>query len=310
MSNRALYERLFRQALLIREVEQRIVDLYPTDRIQSPVHLSIGQEAVAVGVCHGLTNEDLLFGTYRGHAFYLAKGGDLKRMMAELFGKVTGCGRGKAGSMHLAAPEVGFMGCSAVVASSIPHAVGAAWAAKVLGKGSIVVAVFGDGATDEGVYHECLNFTVLHELPLLLVCENNGLAVHSRTAARQAYCILAHARSYGLAVDRIEEGYDFVEVAERMEDHVQTIRAERRPRMVEIMTCRYKEHVGPGDDFQAGYRSAAELESWKRKDPLCYDLAMRNKYLDGVLEEIDEAVAFAQRSPWPGPEELLAHVYG
>ena len=174
-----MFERLFFQALRIRLVEERIIELYPSDVIQSPVHLSIGQEAVAVGACDSLTFNDLLFCTYRSHAFYLAKGGNLREMFAELYGKITGCARGKAGSMHLAAPEVGLMGASAVVASTIPHAVGAALAAKRLSKDQIIVGVFGDGATEEGVYHESLNFAALHRLPVIFLCENNGLAVHS-----------------------------------------------------------------------------------------------------------------------------------
>jgi TPP-dependent pyruvate/acetoin dehydrogenase alpha subunit len=307
-TNHPLYQPLFRQALLIRAVEERIIALYPSDKIQSPVHLSIGQEAVAVGVCHGLRKQDPLFGTYRSHAFYLAKGGDLKQMLAELYGKVTGCGRGKAGSMHLAAPEVGYMGSSAVVASTIPHAVGAAWAAKLRGLDQVVVAVFGDGATDEGVYHESLNFAALHQVPVLLVCENNGLAVHAAIKDRQAFSIVEHAATYGLPAERIEEGYDFVEVALRLDEHIARVRADRRPRLVEIRTYRYQEHVGPGDDFQAGYRSRGELDAWQRKDPLCWDTATRAQLLPGVRAEIDEAVAFAEQSPWPGPEELLADV--
>ena len=157
-----LYEDLFYKALRIRLVEECVIELYPSDKIQSPVHLSIGQEAVAVGVCQSLRPTDLLFCSYRSHAFYLAKGGDLDQMMAELYGKVTGCCEGKGGSMHLAAPEVGLMGASAIVASTIPHAVGAALAAKRLNKGHVIVAAFGDGATDEGAYHESLNFAVLH----------------------------------------------------------------------------------------------------------------------------------------------------
>jgi len=186
------------QALRIRLVEERVIALYPSDKIQSPVHLSIGQEMVAVGVCQSLTPRDLLFCSYRSHAFYLAKGGDLGEMFAELYGKVTGCARGKGGSMHLAAADVGLMGASAVVASVIPHAVGAALAAKRLGKDHTIVAVFGDGATEEGVYHESLNFAALHALPVIFVCENNGLAVHARQAARQAYRITSLAKTYGI----------------------------------------------------------------------------------------------------------------
>ncbi len=308
MHHSPLYETLFRQALLIRLVEEKIIELYPSDRIQSPVHLSVGQEAVAAGVCHGLRKDDLLFGTYRSHAFYIAKGGDLNQMMAELYGKMTGCGGGKAGSMHLASPEVGFMGSSAVVASTIPHAVGAAWAAKLQRKDQVSVAVFGDGATDEGAYHESLNFASLHQVPVLFVCENNGLAVHTGFHRRQAYSILEHAKVYGLPVEHIERGYDFVEIAEKVRPLIERIRTDGRPRFVEITTFRYKEHVGSGDDFDAGYRSTAAFEAWKSKDPLCTDLDTAARFLPGIRSEIEAAVEFAERSPWPGPEELLLDV--
>ena len=160
------------------------------------------------GACAALRPEDMVFGSYRSHAFYLAKGGDLRQMFAELYGKATGCCGGKAGSMHLAAPEVGFMGASAIVASTIPHAVGAALAAKRRRTGQVIVTVFGDGATEEGVYHESLNFAALHRLPVLFLCENNGLAVHSKITARQSYDILDHADAYGIPARLCAKGND------------------------------------------------------------------------------------------------------
>ncbi|HPG00732.1 MAG TPA: thiamine pyrophosphate-dependent dehydrogenase E1 component subunit alpha [Kiritimatiellia bacterium] len=308
MSDVGTYEQLFQRALRIRMVEEKIIELYPSDKIQSPVHLSIGQEAVAVGVCESLRSTDLLFGSYRSHAFYLAKGGDLKQFFAELYGKVTGCCRGKGGSMHMAAPEVGFMGTSAVVASTISHAVGAALAAKQLGKDQLSVAVFGDGATDEGVYHESLNFASLKKVPVVFVCENNGLAVHSRTQERQAYNIIEHARTYGLPTVAIAEGHDFAKIGQVFSEVVKCVRRERTPQFVEIATYRYREHVGPGEDFQAGYRSRAELESWTSRDPLILRRDLLEKFRPGIAKEIDDAVAFAESSPWPGREELLSHV--
>jgi TPP-dependent pyruvate/acetoin dehydrogenase alpha subunit len=299
---------LFYQALRIRLVEERIIELYPSDGIQSPVHLSIGQEAVAVGACRHLRQTDLIFCTYRSHAFYLAKGGSLAEMFAELYGKVTGCARGKAGSMHLAAPDVGMMGASAVVASTIPHAVGAALAAKRLGTDQVVVGVFGDGATEEGVYHESLNFAVLHGLPVVLLCENNGLAVHSSQKARQGYDILEHARSYGLPVLHLAEGYDFVKVADLMSDIIHHVRSTCEPVFVEIRTYRYKEHVGPGEDFLCGYREPEECLAWKRQDPLEQYGDLVETIRPAILKEIDEAVHFAMNSPFPSVEELLRDV--
>lgn len=302
------YNNLFYQSLRIRMVEERIIKLYPSDKIQSPVHLSIGQEAVAVGVCNSLATTDLLFGTYRSHAFYLAKGGDMRRMFAELYGKSTGCCGGKGGSMHLAAPEVGLMGASAVVASTIPHAVGAALAAKLLGKDQVVVAVFGDGAMDEGVYHESLNFAALHRIPVIFVVENNFLAVHSRVESRHSFSTLAHAQVYGLNARRIEEGYDFVRVAREFSELVDEVRKTKNPQLVEIRTFRFKEHVGIGDDYDAGYRNRTELEAWQNVDPLSVRKELCEQFRPSIDREIDDAVKFAEESAWPGREALLRDV--
>lgn len=305
----SLYERLFFKSLLIRRFEERIIELYPSDRIQSPVHLSIGQESIAAGLCEHLNAEDWLYGTYRSHAFYIAKGGDLSRMMAELYGKVTGGCKGKAGSMHLAAPEVGFMGSSAVVSSSIPHAVGTALARKIKGESAVTVAVFGDGATDEGVYHESLNFASLHELPVLFVCENNNLAVHSSPSARQSYSISEHAKVYGLPVSILDEGYDLQATHDAFGEVVEQVRRSRNPRFIEAKTFRYYEHVGPGLDFQSGYRHESDCIAWREKDPLCIDQARVDRYDPEIKGLIDVAVEFAEASDWPGIEELLTDVY-
>jgi len=210
--------------------------------------------------------------------------------------------------MHLAAPEVGFMGSSAVVASSIPHAVGAALAAKRLRKDQVIVAVFGDGATEEGVFHESLNFAAKHQLPVLLVCENNGLAVHSRQGARQAYDILELAKVYGLPVTRIEEGADDQEVFQKTKSIVARVRAASEPQFVEIKTVRYKEHVGPGEDWEAGYRSRDDLVRWQQLDPLVRRADWVDRFKDQIMQEIDAAVAFAEAAPWPEESELLTDV--
>ncbi len=305
---RNTYEELFFKAFRIRLVEEKVIEIYPTDRIQSPVHLSIGQEAVAAGACQQLRNSDLLFATYRSHAFYLAKGGDLSQMFAELYGKVTGCCRGKGGSMHLAAPEVGMMGASAVVASTTPHAVGAALAARMRRTEQVIVAVFGDGATDQGVHHESLNFAALHGLPILFLCENNGLAVHSRTEARHAFSVTQQAALYGIPAVRIEEGYDFVAVDTVIGRLVAEVRAGGGPRFVEVMTCRYREHVGVGDDSGLPYRNRERLDVWKGLDPLLNDVKTRERLRPLIEAEIAAAVEFAEQSAWPSPADLLADV--
>jgi pyruvate dehydrogenase E1 component alpha subunit len=303
------YDRLFRDALLIRLVEEKIIELYPADKIQSPVHLSIGQEAVAVGVCEALRKTDLLYSTYRGHAYYMAKGGDLGELMAELYGRLKGFAKGKAGSMHLAAPNVGMMGSSAVVGSTVSHAVGAALAARFRGSDQLAVTVFGDGATEQGSYHESLNFASLYQLPVLFVCENNGLAVHSPTHERQAFDILTHAKVYGIQAERISEGWDFIKVGDVIGQITAAMREDGKPRFIEVDTCRYKEHVGPGDDFHFGYRGADAVDAWKAKDPLVQDKDRLARFTAGIVAEIQAAVDFAESSQLPGRDELLTDVY-
>lgn len=302
------YEKMFYEALRVRLVEERIIQIYPSDKIQSPVHLSIGQEAVAVGVCKSLRPSDLVFGSYRGHAFYLAKGGNLNQMFAELYGKSTGCAGGKGGSMHLAAPEVGFMGSSAVVASTIPHAVGAALAAKLNSRDQVIVSVFGDGATEEGAYHESLNLANLKKIPVIFICENNGLAVHSKVEDRQSYNICQQAKSYGMSTSSIEDGSDFVYIADVFEDIVKTVRANKRPSFLEVKTFRHKEHVGPNEDYDAGYRDRSELVDWMKKDPLILDEALYQRFAPPIKQEIEEAVQFAEDSPWPDDSQLYTDV--
>lgn len=304
-----MFKKLFKQALLIRLVEEKIIELYPTDKIQSPVHMSIGQEAVAVGSCAALKKEDLVFATYRSHAFYLAKGGDIQKMFAELYGRVRGGCKGKAGSMHLAAPEVGFMGASAVVASSVPHAAGAALAAKMRKTGQVVLSVFGDGATEEGVCHETLNFASLHKLPVVFLCEDNGLAVHSFKSARQSYDLEKMPETYGIRTTVIENAMDFVNVQAVTQEVVDSVRAGDGPRFILAKTYRYKEHVGPGDDFEAGYRCKSEYDKWSALDPLIQDKETYDAVKSELDAEIAKAVQFAEDSPWPGRDELLTDVW-
>src|SRR5262245_9117194 len=165
-----MHERLYRSLYRIRRVEEEISRVYPTDCIKSPVHLSIGQESVSVGVCEAIAPDDIVFGSYRSHAYYLAKGGDLNAMIAELYGKATGCAKGKGGSMHLVDVARGVMGASAVVGTTIANAIGYAYAVKLRQEPRAVICFFGDGATDEGVFHESLNFAALKQVPLIFVC--------------------------------------------------------------------------------------------------------------------------------------------
>ena len=303
-----LYIKLFREALKIRRVEERIIDLYPYDKIQSPVHLSIGQEAVAVGVCDALRTEDWIFGTYRSHALYLAKGGDLSLMFAELYGKVTGPSQGKAGSMHLAAPDVGMMGSSAVVASTIPHAVGAAMGAKHRQTGQVNVAYFGDGALEEGVAHESLNFAALHQLPVIFLCEDNGFAAHSPVEMRQSFDRQTLLKTYKIPTTLIEEGWDFEKISKVMSQLVEDVRQGGGPKYLEVKTYRAREHVGPGEDFDAGYRNRDDYEQWCAHDPLILDQDSVALVEADIKQAIDAAVLFAEESAWPGRAELMTDV--
>ena len=304
-----LHEELFFKTLRIRLIEEKVIDLYPEDKIQSPVHLSIGQEAVATGICQILRPKDLIFATYRGHAFYLAKGGNLKLFFAELYGKKSGICEGKAGSMHLAAPEVGMMGSSAIVASTIPHAVGAALAAKKLNKDQIIISDFGDGATDEGIFHESLNFAALHQLPVIFLLENNNLAVHTKIETRQSFNIIDLVKQYnGLETTFCAKGYDPFEVYQSFKGVVKNLITSHLPQFLEITTYRYKEHVGVNEDHDAGYRKLEDLKAWQSKDPLLNNSSLVEKFTPIINEEIKEAVDFAENSPWPTQKDLLTDV--
>lgn len=309
-------ERIFKSLYRIRRVEEEIARIYPTDNIKSPVHLSIGQEWIAVGVCEALRPDDIVFGSYRSHAYYLAKGGDLNKMFAELYGKVTGCAKGKGGSMHLVDVAHGVMGASAVVGTTIPNAVGYAYAMKLRKRQNVVVSFFGDGATEEGVFHESLNFAALKELPVIFVCENNFYAIHTHITRRQKIPNLCEkAKAHGIVAEQIENA-DTARVYERVSQAAELMRAGRSgPCFFECLTYRWKEHVGPNEDFHLGYRSRQEASPWLERDALpraeCL-LAPEvcNRIKREVEEEVKAAIRFAEESPYPQPSELFSDVIG
>jgi TPP-dependent pyruvate/acetoin dehydrogenase alpha subunit len=306
--------RLYRSMYLIRRVEEEIVRLYPTDKIKSPVHLSIGQEAVSAAVCDQLEKSDVVFGTYRGHALYLAKGGDVPRMMAELYGKVDGFARGKAGSMHLVDPSVGMMGTSAVVATGVSNAVGAALALKMQKSKAIVACFFGEGATDEGAWHESMNFASLKKLPILFVCENNFYAIYSHVRDRMAGPGLgARSRAYGIEAELIED-HEPMKLHERAGLAVAAVRRGEGPRLLECMTYRWRDHVGPTEDRVHKYRPDHELDAKIEGDNLKIvgDLlsATLRKTLEAAQEKrVAEAIAFAEASTFPADQEIHEHVF-
>jgi TPP-dependent pyruvate/acetoin dehydrogenase alpha subunit len=299
---------------LIRRVEEEIIRLYPTDKIKSPVHLSIGQEAVAAAVCDHLDKTDVVFGTYRGHALYLAKGGDVPRMMAELYGKVDGCARGKAGSMHLVDPAVGMMGTSAVVATGVSNAVGAALALKMQRSKAIVVCFFGEGATDEGAWHESMNFASLKKLPILFLCENNFFAIYSHVKDRMAGPGLrARSRAYGIDAELVED-HEPMLLHERAGAAVAAVRSGAGPRFLECMTYRWRDHVGPGEDRVHQYRPDAELDAKIEGDNLKIVGDMLPGNLRQSIENAEEkrvadAIAFAEASTFPEDKEIYDHVF-
>lgn len=306
--------RLYRAVRRIRRVEEEVARIYPTDKIKSPVHLSIGQEGVAVGVCDPLEPRDAVSGTYRGHATYLAKGGDLKAMIAELFGKDTGCARGKGGSMHLVDMKANVLGCSAVVGTTVPVAAGFALAQKRLGTGAVVACFLGDGASEEGCFPETLNFAALHKLPVIFVCENNGFAIHEPLAKRWATDKLCErVRTYGIPATRFADS-DTLKIRAHVAKALPKMRAGGGPIFLECLTWRWREHVGPGEDYDAGFRSKAELAKWQKKDPVLLlgrklDKKARTAIDAEIEAEIAEAIAFAEASPWPATRELFTDVF-
>jgi TPP-dependent pyruvate/acetoin dehydrogenase alpha subunit len=310
-----MHSRFYRSLYRIRRAEEEIARVYPSDKIKSPVHLAIGQEGVAVGVCEALRPEDVVFGSYRSHAYYLAKGGDLNAMMAELYGKLTGCAKGKGGSMHIVDVAHGVMGASAVVGTPLPNAVGYAYALKVQRRPGIVVCFFGDGATEEGVYHESLNFAALKAVPIIFICENNGYAIHTHVASRQKAFdrLTERARGYGLPAECLED--DVFKIYERVNTAAEALRAgQPGPFFFECQTYRWKEHVGPNEDYQLGYRTRAEAEPWMTNDSVqrvaaLLEPAERQRIEAEVEAEIQAAFDFAETSPFPPAEELYTNVF-
>lgn len=310
-----ILNRIYQKMSLIRAVELRIAEVYPSDVVKSPIHLSIGQEAPSVGTCEALNDEDTVFGTYRSHALYLAKGGDLESMVAELYGKASGCGKGKAGSMHLCAPEVNLVGTSAIVATSIPQAVGFALAGKMKGDKTVTTVFFGDGAMEEGVTHESMSFAALHELPVIFICENNQLAIftsHTSRVTQPNYC--ERASVFGMRSCKIEDN-DVLKTYVAVKDASTKIRTTGKgPYFIEIETYRWYEHVGPNEDWHLGYRDISLREQWIQNDEIIRIASMLDNDIKTKINlenaiSIDGAFAFAGESSYPDPEDLLQDVY-
>lgn len=297
---------LYQEMLRIRLIEESIARRYHEQKMRCPVHLSIGQEAVAVGVCKAALHTDYLISNHRAHAHYLAKGGNLKAMLAEIYGKVTGCCIGRGGSMHLVDRSVGMYGSTPIVGGSIPIGVGLAFATWLKQEKDVTIVFFGEGATEEGVFVESLNFAALKNLPVLFVCENNFYSVYSPLNVRQPERRdrAAIARAHGIAA-KSGYGNDVEEVYRLAEEAIGSIREGNGPVFLEFETYRHREHCGPNFDNDIGYRTEEEFLFWEKQCPIKLqaqrivpDFPLEQLSLP-ILSEIEEAFAFADQSPFP-----------
>ena len=308
---------MYEQMVRIRYFEERVKDLFAAGEMPGFVHLYLGQEAIASGVCATLNDDDYITSTHRGHGHIIAKGGELSKMMAELYGKVTGYNKGKGGSMHIACPELGILGANGIVSCGIPIATGAALSAKYRNSGQVTVCFFGDGASNEGAFHESLNAASAFDLPIVYVCENNLYAVGTRQSkVRKIEDIADRAPSYsmpGVVVD----GNDVVAVYEVAKESVERARAGEGPTLVECKTYRWRTHFEGEPDT---YRPPEEVAAWRAREPIAPFRTMlidqkifKQKDLDlideAVIEDLDQAVEFARNSPLPRPEDALQDLW-
>ena len=311
---------LFLSMLRIRRIEEEIERRYHQDQMKTPIHLVIGQEATSVGACAALRTTDLLYSSHRTHGNYLAKGGDLKAMLAEMHCRVTGCVGSRGGSMHLIDKKVGMAGTSAIVGGAVPIAVGAALAAQLKGEDRVTMVFLGDATTEEGVTSESLNFASLKKAPVVFFCENNFYSVQSPLSTRQPPRDLHRwAATYQMPSVAVD-GVNVLAVHDAATAAVERARAGDGPTFIEAPVYRLRAHGGAGDDTHTGYRHIAEREHWEAFDPIAlYQHFLRNKqWLDdrtiGEMEtrittEIAEAFEFALNSPNPTQDDLTRHVY-
>lgn len=307
-----LYERMMK----IRVFEERVSQLYAKTEIPGFVHLYIGEEAVACGVCSNLNDADFVTSTHRGHGHVIAKGGDPKLMMAELYGRRTGYCKGKGGSMHIADMELGILGANGIVGGGLPIAVGAAYSSVIRKTRQVVVAFFGDGATNEGVFHETMNLAAAWNLPVVFVCENNQFGVSARLDRIVRDTDLSHrALAYGMEGVTVD-GNDAVAVQKAAEQAIGKARDGDGPTLLVCKTFRFRGHF---EGENVNYLREGELESWKSRDPIpAYgDVLLKSGIeqteLDArekaVRTEIESAIEFARNSPFPEPEEALEDLF-
>ncbi len=314
---------LYRVMLRIRLCEESFIEPILQKEILCPVHLYSGQEAVAAGICAALNQEDYVFGTHRSHGHYLAKGGDLQELVAEVYCKETGCSRGRGGSMHVVAPAVNMVGSAPIVAGTISLALGASLASRIREDGRVTVSFFGDGATGEGVLFEALNFAAVKCLPIIFVCENNFYSTHLpiRECRPNEY-IAQLGRPFGISSFRVD-GNQVLKVFETARKAADRCRRGLGPALIECRTYRFRGHVGPDDNIQGAHtdiRPPDEIRKWKKRDPLILfgrhlrrNQIVTQSEMDEIHSQIKEEVRlahqFAQESLYPNGEELSRYVF-
>jgi len=308
---------LYREMVLIRRTEEQLARSYQKGDIPGACHTYIGQEAVAVGVCAHLRRDDVVFSTHRGHGHALAKGVPPREVMAELFGRATGCSRGRGGSMHLFSPEVGLMGTTGIVGPNILQATGAGYSFRLLKNAKVSVGFFGDGAVNNGAFHEGLNLAAIWDLPVLYVCENNLYATEvAFSDATRNTDVAERARGYGMAGVAVD-GNDVLAVFAAAEEAVRRARAGDGPTLLECRTYRTRPHAEGMRD--GGYRTPDEVADWKTRDPIA---ALRARLLAGgaaeeeiaavdaeIIAIVSDALRFATDSPYPDVATATAHIY-
>jgi len=310
---------LYRQMLEIRRTEEQLAKAHQAGLIPGACHTYIGQEAIATGVCANLTAQDAVFSTHRGHGHALAKGVPPREVMAELFGRVTGCSRGRGGSMHLFAPEVGMMGTSGIVGPCILQATGAGYSARLMNTGAVGVAFFGDGASNNGAFHEGLNLAAIWDLPVIYVFENNMYATEvAFSYATRNTDMAERARTYGMNAVSVD-GNDVLAVYAAAAEGVQRARSGEGPTFLDCKTYRTRAH-SEGMPSLGTYRTQEEVDAWKARDPimtyrahlLSEGIAAENDFesIDTEVQaRIDESFEFAKNSPYPDPATVADHIY-
>jgi len=311
---------LYQMMLRIRRFEEKVMDLYARQIVPGIVHLYVGEEAVAAGVCENLRDDDYITSTHRGHGHCIAKGGELRSMMAELFGKSTGYCHGKGGSMHIANVDLGILGANGIVPSGMPIAGGAALSIKMRGMDQVAVCFFGDGGANNGAFHESLNLAAVWKLPVVYVCENNQYAISvaaKRVGSIQDYYLRKAA--YGIEGCKVN-GNDVLAVYEAAREAVERARKGGGPSLIECKTYRWRGHYEGEADRTYHYRTKKEIESWMRKCPIeRFKKILLERHImkeaelkridQDVQKELEEAIQFAEESPFPNPEDALKDLY-